>query len=132
MRILLDTCTFLWWSTRPERLGVAFLELIDRPDVTMLFSAATPWELSIKAAKAHRPAGALQRPIEDAVKSAIALFELTVLPISVEHGLRAGALAMHHRDPFDRMLIAQALVEDVPIATPDPAFAPYGVKLLWA
>jgi len=73
----------------------------------------------------------VEQPAATFVTDAILRFGLVEFPIVIEHAVQAGSLPPHHRDPFDRMLIAQALTEDVPIATPDPAFAPYGVTLLW-
>jgi PIN domain nuclease of toxin-antitoxin system len=91
----------------------------------VVVSAASAWEVSIK-----RAAGKLRAP--DDLTRAIAGAHMSPLPITLEHAIRAGALPTHHSDPFDRMLIAQAMIEGLTIVTRDPRFEPYGVQLLAA
>lgn len=131
MRLLLDTCTFLWLSADPKRIPQGTYQTILNGHTEVLLSPVVPWELAIKSAKHGESAIHIEGPVERFVTDSISTYRLIATAIAVEDALRAAALPPHHRDPFDRMLIAQALAEDIPIATPDPAFAPYGVKLLW-
>ena len=91
-------------------------------------SVASSWELAIKT-KTTRLTLALTA--EDFVNDVVSRYDLRILDVNLMHSLRAGELELHHKDPFDRMLIAQAEIEKLAIVTPDPAFAPYGVELLW-
>jgi PIN domain nuclease of toxin-antitoxin system len=128
VRLLLDTCTFLWWAREPARLSTTAQQHIRHPSNEVMFSAASAWEIAVKwnigrLDFATNPQGLLQRILAE--------FDLTVLPVSLTHALASGRLARHHDNPFDRLLIAQAEVEGLTIVTPDPAFIPYGVPLLW-
>lgn len=124
MSLLLDTHVLLWWLDGSQ-LDEATVERIADPGELVVVSAASIWEAAIKAAL-----GKLDVP-ED-LADAVVDEGFEPLPIAFEHAARAGALPPHHRDPFDRMLIAQAMVEDLTVLTHDPAFGPYGVKLLRA
>ena len=125
MRLLLDTHALLWWLADSKELSVDARSAIADGSNEVVVSAASAWEVSIK-----RAAGKLRAP--DDLTNAVEDAHLTQLPITLEHAIRAGALPAHHRDPFDRMLIAQALVEGLTIVTRDPRFEPYGVPLLAA
>lgn len=131
MRLLLDTCTFLWLSVDPKRIPQRTYETILSGETEVLLSPVVPWELAIKCAKHGESAIRIEGPVERFVSDSVAAYRLIGITITIDDTLRAAALPPHHRDPFDRMLIAQALAEDIAIATPDPAFAPYGVRLLW-
>lgn len=122
MRLLLDTHVLLWWLADDRRLGQQARALIAAADNTVYVSAASAWEISIKRAlgKLKAPAS-LDSTIEDAG------FEK--LAIEFKHGERAGALPPLHNDPFDRMLIAQALLEELVLVTADKYFTGYGVQL---
>ena len=122
MSLLLDTRALLWWLDG-TRLSETITERIADPGELVVVSAASIWEASIKAAL-----GKLEVP--EALATAIAEEGFELLPITFNHAERAGALPPHHRDPFDRMLVAQALVERLTVVTHDPAFEPYGVDLL--
>ena len=124
-RLLLDTHAFLWWLADAPQLGELARKAIgdDRNDVFV--SAATGWELAIK-----RAAGKLQAP--DNLDVMVEDSGFSHLPITFFHGEQAGALPMHHRDPFDRMLIAQAQAEGLVIVTKDPYIPRYGVRTLAA
>ncbi len=128
MKILLDTCAFLWWMTSPERVPRRLLDRLRDPSNDVLLSAATGWEISVK-----RTLGRLELPTPVAafVARAAAEHALEILPISMTHAIRSGTLPLHHRDPFDRLLIAQAEIERMPIATSDPVYRTYGVRVLW-
>ncbi len=122
MSLLLDTHVILWWL-EGSRLNEAITERIADARELVVVSAASIWEASIKA-----DLGKLEVPEELATAVVDEGFE--PLPITFGHAERAGALPPHHHDPFDRMLVAQALIEGLTVVTHDPAFEPYGVNLL--
>lgn len=128
MKYLLDTHIFLWWITDDERLPAAVRERIrDRRNVLYL-SAASAWEIAIKASLGRLEfAGDPQRLIPEQMS----LNAIEALPIQMAHALRVYMLRRHHGDPFDRLLVAQAQLEDMPIITDDPEFANYQVDLAW-
>jgi PIN domain nuclease of toxin-antitoxin system len=125
VRLLLDTHVVLWAIKTPDRLLDRAMAAIRSADNEVLVSAATVWEVAIK-----RQLGKLdfQGPFVAALDDT----RMPTLAISAEHADAAGSLPLHHRDPFDRMLIAQAMLEGLSIVTRDPAFEPYGVPLLAA
>ena len=120
MRYLLDSSALLWWVSG-ERFDRDARRRIERAPVAV--SAVTPWELGIKQA-----AGKLR--FDRRISEEIADAGFSSLPITIEHAERAGRLPLHHRDPFDRMLIAQAQVEHMTIVTRDPIFDAYDVDVL--
>lgn len=125
MRLLLDTHALLWAIGDPERLhAVARMALAEERNEIWV-SVASIWEIGIK-----RSVGKLKAPDDLGPHLEAANFE--PLTITLEHATRAGSLPMHHRDPFDRMLIAQAQAESLTVVTRDARFAPYGVPLLEA
>lgn len=128
-RFLLDTHCWLWWISDPEKLGKAAHRLITSPENTVLFSAASSWEVTIKyqLGKLKLPA-----PPEQYVPFQLAQDQFLSLEIHTIHALHTGTLPILHKDPFDRMLIAQAQIEKIPILTSDPAFKAYDVSLIWA
>ncbi|MGH8998266.1 MAG: type II toxin-antitoxin system VapC family toxin [Acidimicrobiia bacterium] len=122
MSLLLDTHVVLWWL-EGARLSESTLDRISDPAELVVVSAATIWEAAIK-----RALGKLDVP--ESLAAAVIDEGFEPLPIGFEHAARAGALPPHHRDPFDRILIAQALEQGLTIATHDPAFEAYGIDLL--
>lgn len=128
MRYLLDTHILIWWVMKPKALSGALLALLEDPANDLLLSIATPWEMALKTSvgklNVHRLLHDLQHGNLDR--------ELTILPTEVAHVVRASFLPRHHRDPFDRLLIAQALELRVPIISRDPIFERYGVKRIWS
>ncbi len=124
MRLLLDTHVLIWWVGR-ERLSEHVAGAITEPRNEVLVSAASVWEAEIKAAS-----GKLDLRVDLIEQSALNYF--TELPVSSEHGRAAARLPPHHRDPFDRVLIAQAQLEHLTLVTRDPAFRAYEVPLLAA
>ena len=122
MSLLLDTQALLWWLAG-SRLSDAIVERIADPAELVVVSAASIWEASIKQAL-----GKLKVP--ESLSAVVVDEGFEPLPITFDHAERAGALPPHHRDPFDRMLVAQALTEGLTVVTHDPAFEPYGVELL--
>lgn len=128
MRLLLDTHALLWWFDGNRRLSAKVRRLIEDEQTEVLVSAASAWEISTKSRIGKlRIAEAISQRLPETVASQ----GFTPLPISLTDAQRAGWLATEHRDPFDRMLAAQAQAHDVPIATNDPAFASLGVKVVW-
>ena len=128
LRVLLDSHTLLWWILDYPALTPVAREAISGTDNTVLVSAASAWELAIKFRAGRLPeAGDLVSnfPAE------IGQEGFQILPISAEHGIRAGLLPGLHKDPFDRMLIAQSQAEDIPIVSNEAVFDTYGVRRLW-
>lgn len=122
MKVLLDTHALLWWLAG-EQIEPAAAECISDPATLVAVSAASVWEAAIKAHLGKlRMAGAMVDHVSAGG------FE--PLPISLAHAERAGSLPPHHRDPFDRMLVAQAQLEDLTLVTRDPAFRAYEVEIL--
>ena len=127
MTLLLDTNAVLWWTKRDSRLGPKARGALERISSNVWVSAASIWELAIKQA-----AGKLRLPVSAAaaIDQLFAETRFQPLAIQVEHAVAAAALPQHHRDPFDRMLVAQAQIEDLTIVTSDTVFDHYDVKVL--
>ena len=128
MRILLDTHTLLWWLIKSPLLPTSVQNLMERPDRVVFVSAVSGWEMATKLrlGKLNIAADVVQNFM---VHLANERFE--VLSVSVQNGIAAGLLPGPHKDPFDRMLIAQALAENIPIVSNDRALDGYGVNRLW-
>ena len=122
MRLLLDTRALLWWLA-DEGLSSQTRDAIADPANLVAVSAASAWEIAIKKAL-----GKLTAP--DDLEQQVHAGGFVPLPINIAHGIAAGQLARHHDDPFDRMLIAQALAEGLTIVTRDKRFEDYGVALM--
>jgi PIN domain nuclease of toxin-antitoxin system len=126
MKVLLDTHALLWALTEKSRLSSRVKLLL--PSAETWFSVVGVWEILTKVQVGKlslpRPAGAF-------VMSKLSANGVQVLPVTVDHVLRLENLPLHHRDPFDRILIAQSLEENLPIVTSDPLFARYPVQLIW-
>ena len=128
MRLLLDTHAVLWWFADDPALPHRLEALIDDPVNTILVSAASAWEVCTKVRNGKLSTGA---GLCEDFPGYLQRFYFTPLPISVEHGRLAGRLPGPHKDPFDRMLAAQALLEGVPLVSNDPSFAGFGVNVVW-
>ena len=128
MRVLLDTHTLLRAVEEPSRLGPDALSTVQDPLNDRLLSAATIWELAIKYGQGKIT---LSMPYRIWLETAITDLKLELLPVTVEYAERQSTLPTHHKDPFDRMMIAQVLVENIPIVSIDAAFDPYGVLRIW-
>ena len=127
MTILLDSHTFAWWLLDDKRLSAAAFAVIKRdPDV--FISAVVAWEISGKVRIGKWPEVQM---LSDRFFETVAHYGCKTLPITLEHAHLAGSLPGHHRDPFDRMLAAQAILEDLPLVTADPAFRGFDVRVLW-
>ena len=129
MTLLIDTHVLLWFFRGDQRLGGAMRAVIESTGNTKFLSLASVWEIGIKVGLGKL---ALNRPFDEFLREEVEPSELVLLPISVAHCIAASALPLHHRDPFDRMLVAQALVEGLPILSADPALDAYSVPRLWA
>jgi PIN domain nuclease of toxin-antitoxin system len=123
VRLLLDTHVLIWAVTEPGCLREGVREAVIAPANTVFVSAATAWEIAIKVAL-----GRLRFPL-DRFEAVLADAGLDHLPITAAHGIAAGGLPHHHADPFDRMLVAQAQLEDLVLVSEDRAFPPYAVRL---
>ena len=128
MRFLLDTHAFLWWFEGSGRLPLRARNAISDATNDKLVSAASAWEITTKYRLGKLPEASELAPN---VVDAIAGEDFEELPVSVEDGARAGALPELHRDPFDRMLIAQAILHDLVLVSGDSMFDRYGVQRLW-
>ncbi len=128
MKVLLDTCTLIWATLSPSALSREARETIADEGNVILVSAASAWEISTKVRLGKLPgAEKLERDYLDVMEDA----GYTLLDIDTESALRAGRLVAEHRDPFDRMLAAQALGQDIPILSPDPQLDQFGVRRIW-
>ena len=128
MKLLLDTHVFLWWIERNPHLSARASALIADPDSEVFVSIVTVWEIAIKAAleQLEMPVGLgafLRRQLQSNG------FES--LPITFEHAVAVRDLPMHHRDPFDRLLVCQSRVESLALVSADSAIAAYGADMLW-
>ncbi len=127
MRLMLDTRVWLWLIGDSDRLRPEAQATLASPDSELFISVAAVWEIAIKTA-----AGKMSYVGQPAIQLPIHIERSGVIPlgIGVEHALAAAALPMHHRDPFDRMIIAQAQAEELVVATADQRFRAYDVQLL--
>lgn len=127
MRILLDTQSWIWLGSSPERFSSSVRALVDTAANEVFLSAASAWEIAIKYST-----GKLRLPEPPAlyVPSRIEMTLVRPLSIDYSHALQVAMLPRHHRDPFDRLIIAQAQVEDLTIVTSDPQFAAYDVPII--
>jgi PIN domain nuclease of toxin-antitoxin system len=129
LRILLDTHAFLWWaSSRGARLSDRARELLSDGATEAAFSIASVWEIAIMVGSGRM---VLPAEPERYVPDRLRHHGFELMPIELPHAIRAGALPSLHRDPFDRMLIAQAQIEGLPILTADPAISRYDVETIW-
>ena len=128
MKVLIDTHTFLWWCMDDEQLSSHAREIIADGRNEIYLSAASAWEIAIKAAK-----GRLTLPEKPAayVSSRISQHRFLSLPIQMSHALHVYNLPLHHADPFDRLLIAQSQLETLPLVTKDENIQRYDLETIW-
>ena len=126
MNVLLDTHTFLWGLTNEGKLSPRVRKLLPMADTW--FSVASLWEILIKAQSGRLN---LPYPVGPFVTAKLLLNGVKLLPITPGDVLRIESLPMHHRDPFDRMLIAQSLEQKLPLVSADAAFQPYDIEVIW-
>ena len=128
MNLLLDSCALIWLASEPARLSQAATAAINAPEAILHISHASLWEITLKhgAGKLTLPAAPRQWWTEQ-----ISKWGLVELPLTAEALLRGSELPAHHKDPFDRVILAQALLHDLAVVSPDEAFPPYGVRVVW-
>jgi PIN domain nuclease of toxin-antitoxin system len=128
MKVLLDTCTLIWATLSPSALSREARQTIADEANVILVSAASAWEIATKVRAGKLPgAEKLERNYLDVMEDA----GYTLLAIDTASALRAGRLVAEHRDPFDRMIAAQALGQDIPVLSPDPQLDQFGVRRIW-
>jgi len=128
MRVLLDTHTFLWFALGDPKLSSHARSHIEDLDNEKLISPASYWEIAIKISLNKYT---LSQPYEEFMQKGIAGNGFIILPIEPKHTAALTTLPFHHRDPFDRLIIAQAMVEQIPVISGDGAFAAYPVTRIW-
>lgn len=128
MKLLLDTHAFIWWDSDPARLPPQVLALCQDPRNMLLLSVVSVWEMQIKLQLGKLR---LALPLREIVEAQRQMNNVEILPITLEHVLALENLPVHHRDPFDRLLIAQAVVEEVALVSADPNIARYAVQVVW-
>jgi PIN domain nuclease of toxin-antitoxin system len=129
MRFLIDTHCWIWAFSARARLNDSALALIGSGENTVVFSAVSAAEIAIKVrvGKLNLP-----YPAKEYVASRIEDSGVKTMPLYIHHAIRVADLPLHHRDPFDRLLIAQAQAEGLPLMTADPTVAKYDVEIIWA
>lgn len=128
MRLLLDTHAFLWFVLNDPQLSAGAQSLLIDPANDVLVSPASYWEIAIKVRLGKLD---LHAPYDDFLQRGILGNDFDILPIEPRHTSVLTSLPLHHRDPFDRLLIAQARIEAIPIVSMDAAFDAYGIRRLW-
>jgi PIN domain nuclease of toxin-antitoxin system len=123
MKLLLDTHILIWWLSQDRRLSQPETDIITDPDNLIFVSAATAWEIAVK-----RMIGKLEAP--DDLPAALAANNFLELPITIEHSQKLYQLPLHHNDPFDRIMVAQAMSEDLTFMTRDAKIALYEVRTI--
>ncbi len=128
MRYLLDTHAFIWMDNQPTRLSPRVAALCQNQVNTLLLSVASVWEMQIKL---HLGKLSLPAPLSDIIKNQQQTNGIVLLPVELTHVLGLSGLPDHHKDPFDRLLVAQANTEKLTLITDDPRIAQYPVQVVW-
>jgi PIN domain nuclease of toxin-antitoxin system len=128
MRLLLDTCTFLWIATGSAQLSRRAAELFRDPANEVFLSAASAWEIAVKNSLGRLP---LPAPAAEYIPNLRERHGIAPLPLSEEEAVYLPRLPKLHRDPFDRMLVSQAVVNGLALLTPDPSISQYPIRTLW-
>ena len=128
MRLLLDTHSFLWFIGGDEQLSDIARELISDIDNEVLLSVGSLWEIAIKVSIGRLT---LSKPFEELIPEQLVLNEIAVLPVGLDDLSLIAKLPFHHRDPFDRLIITQAITSELPIVSKDTEFTQYPVELIW-
>lgn len=126
MKLLIDTHVLIWWLTDPSRLSSRGFDVVNADDVEVLVSAVSAYEIELK-----RPVDPLLQRLPIDLVDAVFAEGFDWLAVTPEDAVAAARLPRHHRDPWDRLLIAQAARSQIPIMTKDDAFSAYGVPTLW-
>ena len=127
MKLLLDTHIFIWWADQPEKLSHAALSALQEEANELLLSVASVWEMQIKIQLGKLK---LSVPLKELVKTQQETNQLNLLPVELKHVLALDALPFHHKDPFDRLLMAQSIEEELTLVSADSQFSAYSVRLL--
>ena len=128
MKFIADTHAFIWFIADSPQLSGTARKLLESADSERLFSIASIWEIAIKTSLGKL---SFDKPLEQFLPEQIAANDTRLLDISFSHALLVANLPFHHRDPFDRMIIAQSLTENLPILSDDHALDAYGIKRIW-
>lgn len=128
MKLLLDTHTFIWWDSEPQRLSQQVLNMCQDPENVLLVSVASLWEMQIKLQLGKLK---LNTPLAELVSGQQEINKIDIIDVKLEHVLALGKLPSHHKDPFDRLLIAQADIEEAILVSKDQIFTEYAVKVVW-
>lgn len=128
MNLLLDTHTFIWWADEPRKLSADALVALEDENNRLILSVVSVWEIQIKTQLGKMK---LSLSLKDLIASQQQANELAILSVTIEHVLALDSLPLHHKDPFDRLLVAQGVVENVTIVSKDPKLSAYAVSLLW-
>ncbi len=128
MKLLFDTHAFLWWDSEPAKLSAPSLALCQNRENTLLLSVASAWEMQIKLQLGKLK---LSMPLKEIIESQQQTNNLELLPVTLPHVLGLEGLPAYHKDPFDRLLITQAIAEGAVLVTCDPMFAKYPVQVVW-
>jgi len=129
MRLLLDTHVLIWWwmgdASLPDKARSAIID----PQRDVYVSAATAWEIATKVCKGHLPE---MRSRLQSFRDDVSADQFRYLDVRIDHGVRGGLLSSDHQDPFDRLIAAQALIEDMTVVTRERAFAEFGCEVIWS
>ena len=128
MKILIDTHTFLWFVNNDPKLSLTAMQTISQPNNIIYLSVASAWELAIKTSIGKLN---LAQPFTLFLPQQLRANTIRLLPIRIGHLQIVATLPLHHKDPFDRLLIAQSLAESIPIVSADAIFDAYGVLRIW-
>jgi PIN domain nuclease of toxin-antitoxin system len=128
VRFLVDTCTFLWIVSGSDSLPARVVQAFRNPDNEIYLSAASAWEIALKESRGRLP---LPEPAHQFVSAEREAHGIAALPIDEESALHLSRLPALHRDPFDRMLVSQAIVHGLTILTPDALITQYPARTLW-
>ena len=128
LKVILDTCSLLWWWSSPENLTPRALNIIQDPGTTVYVSVASAWEVATKSRIGKLPKG---ERIMNEWTHRIAVDSFHEIDITTMHAFRAGTFRDPHRDPFDRMIAAQGILEQLPVVTPDERIEALGAQRIW-
>jgi PIN domain nuclease of toxin-antitoxin system len=128
VKLLLDTHTFIWWDSEPDRLSPQALALCQDRRNILLLSVVSVWEMQIKLQLGKLR---LALPLKEIIETQQQTNNIEILPVTLAHVLALENLPVHHKDPFDRLLVAQAMVEGAALVSGDPNIARYAVQIVW-
>jgi len=128
IKVLLDTHALLWWLFDDPRLSQRARKVIASPDSAVFMSSASAWEIATKYRLGKLPEA---KEVVENLPDLLRMNKMEELPISMAHAIVAGSLSIAHRDPFDRMLIAQAQLESMPVVTTDAQFKGHNIQIIW-